>query len=378
MDIVERYDVDPVRAWIGTVLAIAGVLVAGAVLFPRRVYDGFLWQYFWGPVVADAHGASCAQRVDGETQVIHSAAECATATGVVAEPGYTTISTLSYVVVLVLALVGVVFLLRRLEVGTDPGFFYALFPFALFGGALRTVEDANVALLREGSTLLPLPWTALIISPFIYFTVFFVATAALVVGVLAARRGMVDRYEYPLAGVGVAGLLVTMGTLAWLTVTTDVVGFFLVIPTVVLVGATVLTAAVWVLIERYAPHINAGTGYMGALVIWGHTVDGVANVLSLDWATEIGLPGEYAPKHVANRLIIQVTESIQPAAVSDTIGTAWPFLFVKIAAAVFIVWVFDDRFFEDSPRFAMMLFVAVLAVGLGPGTRDMLRATFGI
>jgi uncharacterized membrane protein len=39
---------------------------------------------------------------------------------------------------------------------------------------------------------------------------------------------------------------------------------------------------------------------------------------------------------------------------------------------------FDDAIFEESPRFAVLLLVAIVAVGLGPGTRDMLRATFGI
>ncbi|MFB6130654.1 MAG: DUF63 family protein, partial [Salinigranum sp.] len=47
-------------------------------------------------------------------------------------------------------------------------------------------------------------------------------------------------------------------------------------------------------------------------------------------------------------------------------------------AATFVVWVFEEDIFEESPRYAMLLLVAVLAVGLGPGTRDMLRATLGV
>ncbi len=63
---------------------------------------------------------------------------------------------------------------------------------------------------------------------------------------------------------------------------------------------------------------------------------------------------------------------------TGVIGTAWPFLFVKIAAALAVVWVFDEQIFEESPRYAILLLIAIVAVGLGPGTRDMLRATFGI
>jgi uncharacterized membrane protein len=45
---------------------------------------------------------------------------------------------------------------------------------------------------------------------------------------------------------------------------------------------------------------------------------------------------------------------------------------------VAVVWVFDREIFEESPRYAYLLLIAILAVGLGPGTRDMLRATLGI
>ncbi|MFC7223117.1 DUF63 family protein [Halalkalicoccus sp. GCM10025322] len=369
--------IDPARAWAVTAAGLIVALVVGSVAFPRRVYDGFVWRYFWGPVVADGTGSACAQRVGGETVLLDGAGECRQAAGVVAESGYTTVSTVSYALVLVFALIGVVFLLRRLEIGNGRGFFFALFPFMLFGGALRTVEDANVALLQAGDPAIPFPWSGLLISPLIYFTVFFVTLAALLVSVAAARREVVRRYEPLLAGMGTVALVVTVGYLGWLASTTDLLDSHPSVPIVTLVGATLITALVWVGTERYAPEVNAGTGYMGALVVWGHTIDGIANVLSLDWASAFGLP-TYTPKHVVNSAIIDVTSALQPDSVSNAIGTAWPFLFVKVGAALFVVWVFNEEIFEDSPRYSMLLLVAVTAVGLGPGTRDFLRATFGI
>lgn len=139
---------DPARAWVAVAVSTIIALVVGAIAFPRQVYDGFLWQYFWGPVVADGTGSVCAQRVGGETQLLDSATECQQAMGIVAEPGYTNLSTVSYALVLIFALVGVVFLLRKLDIAEGHGFFFALFPFMLFGGTLRTVEDASIALLR--------------------------------------------------------------------------------------------------------------------------------------------------------------------------------------------------------------------------------------
>ena len=374
-DVLDR--IDPARAWAATAVGLIAALLVGSLVFPRQVYDGFIWRYFWGPVVADGTGSACAQRIDGRTVLLDSASECRRATGVVAEPGYTTVSTVSYGLVLVFALIGVVFLLRRLEIGRDRGFFFALFPFVLFGGALRTVEDVNVALLRVGDPAIPFPWSGLLISPLIYFTVFFITLGALLLSVAVARQGIVDRYQPLLAGIGTLALAVTIGYLGWLAATTELLDFHPAVPIITLGGATLITALVWIGIERYTPEINAGTGYMGMLIIWGHTVDGIANVLSLDWAAAFGLP-TYSPKHVVNSAIIDLTGAIQPASVSETIGTAWPFLFVKIGAAVFVVWVFNEEIFEESPQYSMLLLLTILAVGLGPGTRDFLRATFGI
>ncbi len=374
----ELFDrIDPLRAWIATTLGIVAVFAVGALVFPRQVYDGFLWHYFWGPVAADGRGATCAVREDGQTTFLDGANNCAQATGFVAEPGYTTVSTVSYAIILVFMLIGVVLLLQRLEIGYDPAFFYALFPFMLFGGALRTVEDVGIVLGPEAAVTVPFPWSALIISPFIYFVVFFLTLGALLASISLARNGIVDRFQVPLAGVGIVLLTVTLVYLGWVASVSGQVSFNVWVPVITLVGATLLTAAAWVLIERFAPQINYGTGLMGALVIWGHNVDGVANVLSLDWNHVFGLP-DYGPKHVVNEFIYTNTAYVQPQWATDTVGTAWPFIFLKLGAAILVVWIFDEQIFEESPTYAMLLFITVLAVGLGPGTRDFLRATLGI
>ncbi|MCL9816190.1 DUF63 family protein [Natronocalculus amylovorans] len=373
----DRLSEDPEALWGGTVLALLAALIGGSALFPQTVYDGFVWKYFWGPVVADGAGASCAVRSGGETSLLFSLNDCATATGVVAEPGYTTISTLSYALILVLMLVGIVFLIRRLDIGDEPGLFFALFPFMLFGGSLRTVEDVGIALGGGAEALIPFPWSAFLISPFIYFTVFLITLIALLISVGAERQELVSRYEYPLAAIGSLAFGATLVYYGYVAATTEVINVVWAVPIITLGGATVITAITWYVTQNYAPHINAGTGFAGAIVVWGHTVDGVANVLSLDWSSQLGIPN-YSPKHVVNGAIIDLMSAVQPASVSAAIGTAWPFLFVKVGAALFVVWLFEPEMFEESPRYSWVLLIAVLAVGLGPGTRDFLRATLGV
>jgi uncharacterized membrane protein len=277
-------------------------------------------------------------------------------------------------------LVGVLFLLRALEVGGRKRFFFALVPFGFFGGALRVVEDANDAVPEGANQFIAYPWNSLIISPVIYFTVFVIVLGTLYVAVHAAREGYIDDYERPMAGVGVVVTLLAVGYLAYLGLTADYVGWYPQVTVLTLGLATVLAGGIYAGLKRFAPEVNDGTGRVGLVVLFGHAVDGVANVLAADWIHAVGLPErlQYGAKHPVNRFVIDVTGSVQPAELSAVVGTSWPFLVVKLVAATLVVWVFDETIFEESPRYAVLLLVAILMVGLGPGSRDMLRVTFGI
>ncbi|SEH14345.1 Uncharacterized membrane protein [Natronorubrum sediminis] len=375
---IERYGAE--RLWVATVVLLAGGIALAAFLFPQRVYVDFIWQYYWGPVVADAHGWNCVTWADGDQL------ECTEVTGddgPTASPGYTAVSYAGYIPTLILMAVGILFAIRRLDIDRYRAGFFALFPFMLFGGALRTVEDANVAAYgATGDLAIQLPWSGFLISPLIYFTVALIAVVAVVASVWLERNEYVSGYEYPLFGIGTVVLAVTLGWLGYLAAVTDYVGFIPSIAAIVLVAATVSTAIVWAGIQRFAPSLNRGTGYMGIVVIWAHAVDGFANQLMLDWSHVWGLA--YAPKHPVNDAIVTHTEAVLdwlffvPAGLTDTIGDAWPFALLKLAAPVFIIWIFNEEIFEESPRFAILMMITVVAVGLGPGTRDMLRATFAI
>ena len=363
------------------VVAIGGTLLTSiaAIAFRRTVYEGFIWQYFWGPIVADGEGARCAERIDGTVVLHETSTACEMATGIVAEPGYTVVSTVSYALILMFFLGGVYLGLERYEFGTSPSLFFAVLPFMFLGGTARTLEDATLA-IPEGSSafVLEFPATAILISPPIYFLMFVITITALAIGIGLQSRGVVTAYEYPVMAIGT---VLWVGALAYLLyLTSNIPGTVVSIPmfVVTVVGATVVTMIVWFATEYYAPSVNEGTGLMGAVVIWGHAIDGFANVLSLDWADTLGLGRSYEPKHVVNEFIRDTMRDLQSESLSAAIGDVWPFLILKIGVATLVVWLFDDELFDSSPRFFILLLVAILAVGIGPGTRDLLRATLGI
>jgi len=369
------------RTWIGGFLALVGGLIIGSLAAPRAVYDRFIWQYFWGPVYSDAQTARCAVLTgDGiDLYATDPACQGAADTGVVAYTGYTLVSEVGYMVVLLFMLIGVLLLLARLDLATDRRLFFSLVPFMLFGGALRVVEDATDAAVEAGfEPAIGYPLNTLFISPVIYVTVFAFTLGALLVSVRLERDGVVPNQFRAMTGIGAGVLGLTLAYLFYLAITTEYVRFF---PQILILDvgiASVLAYVLYKAVDSYKPEINAGTGLIGLIVLWAHAIDGVANVIAADWATALGHPFTYGAKHPANRIIIQITDSFLPESIASVIGTSWPFLVVKLVVALGIVWLFDEQIMDESPRYALLLLIAAVAVGLGPGTRDILRVTFAI
>lgn len=371
------------RAWTAAVGCVVVALVGGAVVFPDTVYGGFVWQYFWGPVVADAQGAHCAAWNGGAVELLATKGACAGAGGPVAFPGYTLVSEVGYAATLLGALVGVHFLLERLRIADSLALVYALTPFVLLGGVVRVVEDANNAAELFGTTgqpFLSYPTNTLIISPVIYVVMFAVTLVAVVAAVAVARRtDAVETYHRPLAGIGCVLLAATLLGLGVLAASHDYITFIPVFTVLTLGGATVITAVTWAAARRWLPSVTSGTETVGAVVLWGHAIDGVANVVGLDWGAELGYPrGDLISKHPLNAYIVDATNAVLPQSVTHLIGDTWPFILLKVVAVLFVLSLFNEELRADAPRYTTLMLVAVLAVGLGPGTRDMIRATFGI
>ncbi len=366
------------RLWTAGVGGILAVLVSGSILLPDLVYARFVWRYFWGPVAADAHSAQAAAYNGGDVLFFDSAAAANMAAGPVAYPGYTVVSEIGYAVTLLISLGGVVFLLNRLDFDLDVGIIYPLFPFMLFGGALRVLEDAQDSLAGTGQSLIPFPWNALLISPLIYFTVFGLTLGMLLVSIRLRKAGRFESVDRPLAITGTGFLALSLLGLGWLALTTTQVAFHPSFTVLTIGGSTVIAVGGWWAIRRYLPQVADGTPVLGALILWAHSVDGLANVLGIDWGAELGLAADLVPKHPVNRAVIELTVSVVPEGVTAVIGAAWGFLLLKIVAAIVVTGLFDRPMIEESPRFSALLLLAVVAVGLGPGTRDMLRATFGV
>jgi uncharacterized membrane protein len=199
------------------------------------------------------------------------------------------------------------------------------------------------------------PLAYFFISPVIYMTMY-VFTAVFVTAVVAERRGVINNYAVPVAVTG-AAVVATAGYLLVFGASSGSLALW--VPVTVVGAATVVGTVIWLPLGRFAPWINDGTGLTGAVLLWSHLADGFSTVVGVEY---LG----YSEKQPIVGSII------------DVFGTTYAFVAVKAGIVLLILYAFDDEFFKGYERLPYILLVAVLAVGLGPGTRNTLRMTLGV
>lgn len=132
-------------------------------------------------------------------------------------------------------------------------------------------------------------------------------------------------------------------------------------PVIAVVVAGIVTAIAWVALSLWFTDVAATTSYTGALVVFGHAIDGVSTAVGYD---VIGV-GETVP---LSALILEAGESLPTA---DYVGAGWLFILVKVVLALVILGLFKE-YVDEAPRQARILLAGVAAVGLGPGIHNVL------
>lgn len=191
-------------------------------------------------------------------------------------------------------------------------------------------------------------------SPVVYVTTFVVGGTVW----LLAARVRADPAPH-LAAAGVLGLLLPVGVAVEFGART---GALLVIwPLVAVVVAGVLAGLVWIGLRRLRPEPTGVTGSAGALVVFGHALDGVSTAVGV----EVLQFGEQTP---LSRLILEVGNALP---IAPYVGGAWLFVAVKLGLACAVVLLLADQV-REAPASGYLLLAAVAAVGFGPGVHNVL------
>ncbi|UHQ99248.1 DUF63 family protein (plasmid) [Natrinema zhouii] len=304
------------------------VLISAALLaFPTLVYDRFVWQYLWGPVVADAAGQP----------VTHE--------GIRAARGYNPVNTVTYLVAVGYSLPGLRAYLDHLNVSFDARLAYGFAPIIVAGGAMRALED--IGLLGE--------YAVLFITPSIYFVVTAVTVLALGVGAVACDRGLVS---IPML-VGAVGTVWAVGAISW----------------ALLYGITSSAP-----LHPWVPAATTGIAVsVTALYYWSAGIIDVANlrhpllllaVFGQMWDAAQNLIGVtflgYSPKLVVTNLVYQAT------------GFSGSTFVLKLLVTLGIVWYLADAKEELNRTWWWLVAFFIGAIGLPMGVRGSLRMMLGV
>ena len=99
-----------------------------------------------------------------------------------------------------------------------------------------------------------------------------------------------------------------------------------------------LAAGVWGVFRPALPAAAGATGVAGALVVFGHVLDGITTAVGIDVL-------EVHERSPLPRAIMGFAETLPTA---ETIGVGWLFALVKIVLACGIVWLMAE-YVEEAP-----------------------------
>jgi uncharacterized membrane protein len=264
---------------------------------------------------------------------------------------YNVVDTLTYAIILVL---GVYLLYRWLSGSTymadagfrfDQTFILATIPYIILGGVVRVIEDTG---------MITGDWKFLLITPLIYFVLFFFTIGMMFLSRLLKLQGITGSFNtfYAIAGV-VALVVASLILVAWSQTHN---GVDLAILAIILTMAVTATFLVWTCM-RYALTWTYVTDPLYILLLFGQLLDASATSYGIDFHPHV----QYIEEHVVGSFLIDWTH---------TAFVMFPLKLVVLFPAIYVMQLYRK---EANPAFWHLVLLAMIVVGFAPGIRDMTR-----
>jgi uncharacterized membrane protein len=264
---------------------------------------------------------------------------------------YNIVDTLTYAIILVVA---VYLLYRWLSSSTwfsdsgikiDQIFVLATVPYIILGGVMRVIEDTGMI---TGN------WKFLLITPLIYFTLFFFVVGMMFISRWLVVFGITKQFATFYAGAGIFTLIISSLILvAWSTTHHGIDLFILVIIPLMALAATTI---VWAFM-RYILSWTYVADPIYITLLFGQLLDASATSYGIDLHPSV----QYVEQHVVGSALIDAT------------GTAFVMFPLKLAVLFPAIYVMEMYRKEATPAFWHLVLLAMIVVGFAPGIRDMVR-----
>ena len=378
MRLLEYYQKNKLKTWFLILTVPTLILLVGSLVLPDLFWDGFLFKYFWGPVVADAKG----EPVNG-----------------IAE-GYNWMNTLVYGVLAALSLLGIYEIIDHYDIEVDRNFVLSLLPWLLLGGSLRALEDAG--LFRQNMApffispiiyfvlgisailtmvlgcrlkeLNPLKRALVLLPPLVVFLIMrldhYMILSIVMIAVLTAFYFVGMRYDWN----GEKYLFSAYGC-SFLTVSLIYCGHFILtlqgsnpweVP--IMLGLSVFVTGLFIsvmyLLHRLDSMKSAGIylSMLNIFIAFAHFFDATSTYRGIEYYG-------YIEKHVLPSLLIDIT------------GTALVMYVLKLLIVVGAIYILDVYLRDDLKDFkgvTVLIKFVLIVLGLSPGFRNMLRLAMGV
>ncbi|MDE4907069.1 DUF63 family protein [Methanogenium marinum] len=257
---------------------------------------------------------------------------------------YTIVDTLTYAVILILAVYLVYRWLKKTGIDIDQEFIVSTIPFVVLGGLMRVVEDTGI---------IPRPWNVILVTPIIFFVIFFITISILVTARALEKKSLVKSYTKAYAAGGVCACIIAAAVLAYFGITETRIALDVLVT--ILAMAAVSSAAVWGLL-RYGLKWTFTENILYKLLIFGHMLDASATSFGIE-LHEL----TYVEVHVVGSHLIEAT------------GTAFSMFALKLVVIIPAIYVLEMYRKEGNSQLWHLILLAMIVVGMAPGIRDMVR-----
>jgi uncharacterized membrane protein len=257
---------------------------------------------------------------------------------------YNIVDTLTYAVILIVAVFLIYRWIDRTGFPVDGKFVLATVPFVIFGGLLRVVEDTG---------FITSDLHLLLVTPLIFFVMFFFTIAALFISRTLERAGIIASYHTGYAGIGAISCILAAAFLAWFGFTYTQVSVSILL--IILALAIVTSCAVWGFM-RYVIKWEYASDPLYCVLIFGQLLDASATSYGIDLHSIV-----YTEAHIVGGALIAWT------------GTAFSMFPLKLAVLFPAVYILQLYRKEAPPVLWHLILLAMIIVGFGPGVRGMVR-----
>jgi uncharacterized membrane protein len=256
---------------------------------------------------------------------------------VIYDTSYNPVDTITWAIILGLVLLGLIKLFGRWDLLMDERLLITTLPYVLAGSSLRVIEDGN---------LVPAPWRYLLITPLIFFLVFLITAACLII----TRKIWGEKFHARYAAIGFLWTIFNLAVLSTL-------GFknSWIIAAVFLLGSSL--AGGILICGRHLSALKFLEERFNQMIIYAHMLDASSTYFGVDWFG-------YYEKHVVPTFLINLT------------GSAAIMFPLKLAILLPLLYMIDKSLQEPSLRNLTKL--TMITLGLAPAVRNTLRLALGI